>query len=320
MAISKPWCLAGVLLLGLVAGVDRVGAAEGPALALAALSKLKATKMGVDHLGNLWAWNNTDGGLRFLSRHGDLDSRYTVPQASAVDADADWGVVGLFDSGRLLRWMRGKGQPDVDIRLSDSASDLAWIALDSVAVAPQTAAHRIELWNLRERKLTRTLGQETPIRPTVGATRLRSVVVRYDFEREIFYSLDSFTGELQVYKRNGELAWRARVDNPDREKLEPWLRDMDASAKAQRTVETPVFFSLFLAPAADGSAWVTQRHDPSTGTITLVRVSPRGSPTTTTLRGEPCASRTFVIWGDRMIFHVDPAAPRDGCSNSRKLP
>ncbi len=285
--------------------------------ALALVPELRATKMGVDRAGNLWAWDIRSGGVRVVSPAGEVVASLAAPGATAVDVDAAWGVAGVHD--RSLEWIPGNGRATISVPLADTASDVCWIGPETVAVTPQTSAHRVEIWDLGRRSMVAAFGSETPLRPGPGATRLRSILLRFDFERQLLHSLDSFTGDHQVFTRDGQLSWRADVENPDREPTENWLRQIDAAARARRDVQTPVILSLLPALGPDGDAWVVQRHDRASGTVLLARLSRRGVRVAE-LSGEGCATSRLIIWGEQLILHTDPAAPREVCSSIQRLP
>lgn len=307
-------------LLSLFAAGSAVPASKGELsdVALTAITTLKASKMGVDRAGNLWAWNAANGDLKLLAPNGEVAGRSKVSDALSVDADREWGVVGLVEVQRTIVWLR-EGLPDARIVLSGPAADICWVGPSTVAVSPQLAAHRIELWDLSQRKLVATLGSEVPLNPGVGATRLRTVLLRYDFERELLYSLESFTGALQVFRRSGELAWQAEAENPDRESWTSWLQDLDQRAKAERDSQTPTIFSLRLALTEDGAAWVAQKRLVGDEPVTLVKLSPTGKRSHE-LKAASCKSRDFVVWRDRVVLFRDPRAPQGGCVAVLKLP
>ncbi len=306
-----------VLVLALLAGAGSSSPSPSK-LALSALSNLKASKMGVDRAGNFWSFQRPGGKIQVLNLDGRVMHEEHLFGASTVDVDSDWGVVGLVNSGNELQWMGWDGKTS-SLVLPEQAADLCWIGAFAVAVTPQTAPYRIEIWNVRDKFPVKTLGKEVQIRPIVGATRLRTVLLRYDFQKELLYSLDSFTGDLQVYRQNGSLAWSAAVENPERQKSEDWLRDVDETARRNRDRQTPSMFSLMLALSADGSPWILQHQNPQERTAVLVRPDPKGIQTET-LRDLPCPSKFFMLWKDQLILSRDSAAPQGPCSSVRRFP
>lgn len=268
--------------------------------------------MGTDRAGNLWAWSSGLGMVTLISPAGiDLGLR-KASGAQTVDVDSEWGVVGLFREGYELQWLKEDGEPRVTIRLDGPAANACWIGPDLVAVTPQKAGHRIEIWNLRQKNLVKTLGEETPIHPVPGANRMRAVLLRYDFERGLLYSLESFTGDLQVFDRKGQLAWRASVENPRRPEFEKWLQEVDATAKAQRDVQTPIIFVLRLTLSSQGSLWVLQRRDEDRHTETFIQVGPNGKSIHTLPEGT-CPSSNFFIWKSQFVTFREPSSPQGAC-------
>lgn len=283
--------------------------------ALKVLENTSASRMGVDRAGNLWSWRFGSGAFRLVSPAGEILRQGQTGGALAVDVDADWGVVGLFEVSREIRWSQGDLQPG-RIRLEGPASDICWIGASLVAVAPQLAPHRIEIWNLRDGKRVKSMGWEIPVLPGVGATRLRGVLLRFDARTGLIHSLESFSGDLQVFHVDGRLAWQASVNNPEREKLEAWLKETDLNARRARDVQTPTLFPLKLALAPDGSPWVSQEIDIPHQRVTLVRVTPHDAQPSI-LRQQPCPSSSFLFWHDRLVLFRDPAAPQGACVSTR---
>lgn len=289
-----------------------VPAVEPSATILSRLEKIRVRKMGVDRAGNLWAWGSGLGTVTLISPAG-LDLGFLKASgALTVDVDSEWGVAGLFLDGYEIRSLKGDGEPRTAIRLDGPAADVCWLGPDLVAVTPQRAGHRIEIWNLSQKKLVKTLGAETALRPVPGATRMRAVLLRYDFERGLIYSLESFTGDLQVFDREGKLAWRAEVENPRRPDREKWLREVDATARAQRDVQTPLIFSLRLALSPQGDLWVLQKWDEERHELTLLQIRPDGSAARIVPAGS-CPSYDFLLWGKRLLTFRRPESPQGAC-------
>jgi hypothetical protein len=268
--------------------------------------------MGVDRAGNLWCLGSGLGMVTLISPAGLDLGLIKAPGAQAVDVDSEWGAVGLFLDGYELRWLRDDGEPRASIRLTGPAADVAWLGPDTGAVSPQMADHRIEIWNLRQRSLVKTLGREAAIHPVPGATRLRSVLLRYDFARGVLYSLESFTGDLEVFDREGRLAWQAKIENPRRSSFETWLREVDARAKSQHDVQTPTIFVLRLALSPGGDLWVLQSRDEERHMVTLVQTAQAGQ-TLHNLPAAPCFGNNFAIWGSRFLIFREADSPQGAC-------
>lgn len=305
---------AGLLALPLPARAARVEPTEA---ALKAVEKLRARSMGVDRAGNLWAWEPQSQRVVFLSPTGERVGSIAVPDARSLDADAEWGVVALVRDGSVLHWFRGGKGEDLQLPLDGLAAEVCWVGPATVAITPQTAAYRVGIWNLNDRALIKTFGQETVLHPTFGATRMRAVLMRYDFERGLLYTLESYLGDLQVYTLEGKLSWRVAVDNPLRADDEKWLSEIDLKAKEQKDIQTPLVHYFYLGLARNGEAWVVRSGSQEAQSLSLARLSP-GGVTERKLENQQCVSRSLTFWGDWLIVFTDPASARV-CSQGRRF-
>lgn len=299
--------------------------------ALSLAEQVRARWMGVDHAGNLWAWEPLEGSVRFFSPAAARLGTVLVPLgAAAVDGDLDWGAVALTNSnpqlgpgsgGDKLSWARPGTAPGrhEELVLPESASWVCWIDQDTVALSPQRAAHRVEIWNLSKRQQVKTLGKESSIVLSPGATRVREVLLRYDHSRRELFTLESYTGSLEVFSLEGKLLWSAKLDDPYRKVEEKTLGDLDQRAKARNVSISQVLSDLWLAEAPDGSAWVSQQIDMLHQSVGLVRASAAGT-TAARLTDVRCPSRTFTIWGGQILFYRDIATPREVCNSFAALP
>jgi hypothetical protein len=296
--------------------------------ALALVEQVRARWMGVDHAGNLWAWEALEGSLRFFSPQAQRLPTIVVPLgASAVDGDAQWGAVALMPltgpggDGRVLVWVRPGTEPGKhqELVLPAPASWVCWIDQDTVALSPQRSAHRVETWSLRDRKLARSLGSEPEIKLGTGATRVREVLLRYDAARRLLFTLESFTGDLEVFSHDGKVAWRAKFDDPYRKVEEKTLASLDDGAKARNMALGQTLSDLWLAEGPDGTAWVSQQIDMLNKSVGLVKASAAGTAAekVSNLR---CPSKTFTIWGTHLVFFRDIASPREVCNDVVPLP
>lgn len=291
-----------------------VPATEPSPAALELVKTLPASRMDVDRKGNLWVWSARRGTVSLISPEGARLQEAQVRDALALDVDPEWGIVGFF--AEELRWLPwGQGER-ARIRFKDQVTDVRWIGPNRVAVTPQKAPHRVEVWDLGTRELVETFGKETPIVPVPGVNRLRGVRLHYDFGRGHLYTLETYTGELQIFDRARRRVWGGKVKDPSRRKTEKWLRDIDKKAKAERDVQTPLLLYLSFTVDRDGNAWVVQERDGKRQTATLVRLTPRGSSNRKLTR-EPCPSPDVSLWGDWLIFYRDATSPT--CITTRRL-
>jgi hypothetical protein len=299
--------------------------------ALALAAQVRARWMGVDRAGNLWAWEPLEGSVRFFSPAAGRLLTVNLPLTSvAVDGDVEWGAAALTDDGNELAWVRPHAVPGSGdkLRLPAPAGWLCWIDADTVAVSPQRAAHRVELWSLRERKPIRSFGQEREIAlAPAGATRVREVQLRYDPARRLLLTLESFTGDLEAYSLEAgrgrppadKPVWTARLADPYRKLEERILLDLDDRAKSREVSVGRAFSDLWLAAGPDGSAWVAQTVDVLHESVTLVKATAAGTRVEQ-VGNLRCPSRTFTIWGGQLIFFRDIASPREVCTSVAPLP
>lgn len=293
------------------------------ALALAEL--VRGRWLGVDHAGNLWAWEAVEGSVRFFSPTAARLGTVLVPlDTTAVDGDAHWGAAALTGEGSKLIWVRpgeaaAAGGERSEIQLPSVAGAVCWIDADTVALSPQRAAHRIEVWNLRQRKMVKSFGEERAIELPAGATRVREVQLRYDRARRQLFTLETYSGDLEVFSLDGTLAWRAKIENAYRKMEESTMADLDSRAKSRDLPLGRALTDMWLAAAADGSAWVSQKLNVLKQSVTMVRATAAGTAVkeVTKLR---CPSLDFTIWGGQLLFFRDISTPREVCNSVAQLP
>jgi hypothetical protein len=318
MAMKKliGWACA-VLAFGASLGATPNGRPSRAALQVA--SHWTVAKLGVEARSNLWGWNATAGTVELLSPRGAVLGQAAVRGASALDASEEWGIVGLFEVERTLRWLSWDGEEKARLPLAGPAMDVCWVGPGLVAVTPELAPHRVEIWSLQDKRLVRTMGQEARLVPGPGATRLRGVELRYDFARRLLHTLETFTGDLQVFRDDGGLAGSARIENPEAARVEEWLRGVDRRAKAENDMQTPVLRWLTLAVDPAGDDWVGQKVEGTPGpggSATWVRVR-RGRETPVTLRSNDCLALKLAFWGDSILQYRSPDSAWKPCLTVR---
>lgn len=284
--------------------------------ALEAVETLRARKMGIDRFGNLWAWSPRQRQISIVTPSGSHRRGYSLGEASAVDIDPEWGAVGLFQVNTQIGWLprEDSRSPDTTIQLSGQASDICWVGPGLVAVSPKMSAHRVEIWDLREKRRVRTLGEETPLSLAPGVTRMRGVRLRYDFERRILYSLESFTGDLEALDLEGKVLWRARVLNHERAELEEWMHQADEKARAENDRQNPTFYSLDFTLARDSAVWASRGRNPKARSITLEKLIAGKPASLRDLDLETCLVSRFVLWDGWLVSYSET------CSKTRRWP
>ena len=272
--------------------------------------------MGVDRAGRLWAWNRRSGSVAVLDPSGERAEGWSAEGALAVDVDSECGLVGLFHGGRELRWLR-RGAADVSIPLGGTAADVAWMGPAMVAVSPQENEHRVEIWDLKNRAMLSSFGTEQPAPEGRGAPRLRAVLLRFD--GETLYTLESFTGDLKVFSKDGQLKWRALHDDPSRAATERWIEQADRKAKADGERMPLTYFDFLPEIDSSGAVWIVDRDDTPAHSVSMVKLTAAGEESKT-LSDEACPSRSFVFWGAKILFYRDPTLGRGLCNSVRAWP
>jgi hypothetical protein len=332
---------------------DSSASAAGPQLArpskdaLSLAELVRARGMGIDHLGNLWGWNGVEGSMRFFSpTAARLGTLLISKSAMAADGDLEWGVVALDGDGARLIWVRPGETAEAEaaaatppaaapapagtdttaaaagshtIDLPEIAAWVCWVDADVVAISPQRADHRVELWNLRDRKMVKSFGKEQKIVLKSGANRVREVQLHYDAARRLLYTLETFSGDLAVFRIDGTPVWHAVFENPWRQVEEAKLAILDAKAKVNDSAYPQMFSDLWLGEGPDGSAWVRQGVEPDKQIVHLAKATASGS-SQKTVEKLRCPAKSFTIWGDDLIFFRDVASPRAVCNSVAPLP
>lgn len=307
-----------VQALLLAPGHAAQGAAPPANAGLELARGLQVSEMGVDREGNLWTWDAHGQRVSLYSAQGERLFSVPIDFANEVDADRTWGIAGIFGFGRELRLLSWDGKAIVTIPLADDARAVAWIGPDTVAVAPALAAHRVEIWNVRDRVLTRKMGSEQPLTPKPGATRLRTVALHYQPERDLLYTLESFTGDLEVYSLDGRLVREAKVPPVERP-IDKFLVEMDRKARASNDVQTPAIWWYRLAVDDAGSAWTVQSCAAESHDTTLFKVPIEGETKTLVLTNF-CCTRKLAVWGGWAVSYPDPSVTKPTCEKIRRLP
>jgi hypothetical protein len=310
------------LLLALYLGGASLVRAVPPApseRALSLVGGLRATSMGVDHDGDLWTWDRGMGKVVLYSPVGAALSSLPMESVLEVDADRTAGIAAIADSGFELSVRPWSGGEGTTIHLPERASAVAWIDSETVALGMAAAGHRVEIWNVREKRLVKTLGSEAPVERKPGLSRLRTYQILYAPAQDLLFTLESFSGDLQVFSLDGRLVRREQVPrSDDRASIESWLADLDAKGRAAGEVKDPLITWYRLALDVAGNAWVVRTCEPK-GRAMLWRV-PASGPAKDVSLEEPCCARAFVIWGEHAIFYRDPSDPRLSCTGERRLP
>lgn len=284
--------------------------------ALEVARKLRATRMGVTRQGELWAWDQRTGAVQLVSPAGELRAGPGASHAEAIDVDSEWGVAALVDHGAALQVFPVDGPHTSAIRLDNPSEGVAWMGRSSVAVSPSLSASRVEVWDLASRTRSSVWGEEQPVPSGPGVALRRIVDLRYDHGTRLLYTLDTFTGDLQVFGPEGKIARRSGTVHPRQAELEAWLKQRDAEARASGLSERPSHrqwdgFSV----APDATVWMVEHCKNGEKRVTMRRLPEQDPPATALLDDVGCCSYRFTLWAGALVMHRDPYGPVLVCNS-----
>jgi hypothetical protein len=288
--------------------------------ALALVRELRARRMDVDRSGNLWTWDGNTGQVQLYSPGGGSLVSTRVPRATAVDVDREWGVAGIVADGFELRILPFGQAAPLSIRLRHVSHGVAWIDGQTVAVAPALAGHRIEIRRLPDGTVLREIGTEDPIEPKPGLTVLRTVDLDYDPKRELLFTTESFSGDVQIFSLDGKLLRRESLPlSEERRSFERSLAASGEEARKNQDAQTPAIWWFHQAVDASGTAWFVVDCDRKNRKATFFKIPLQGTATRVTV-DEPCCHSTLALWGPWLVLYSSPATPQELCNSVRKLP
>lgn len=268
--------------------------------------------MGTDRFGNLWWWNQSSRTLRVLSADGEwiLTKQIEGRLPTVATFDAEWGGAAL-DMGRDLLLVPPSGTAPVRITRDSKATNLAWVRRGRLAVAPSRADHRVEIWDVKKRRIVDRWGQEEPIPDGPGFHRLRAVSLAWDDERERLWSLETFTGELVVFSGEGHEVMRQTLSHPRLEKTRAWVEKTEGQAARKTSEKEDTYLNLWtsLTLAPDGSALVLEACDKSRGILKVLRIATDGRVEKQQQNLGDCCPSGFRFWGSEIIPFHDPRLP-----------
>lgn len=289
--------------------------------ALRHAASLVATIAGVDHRGNLWGWDREDGHIEVVTPDGASTRLAPVLHATTVDVDRDWGIVSLTEGGSRLQYQPASSSGVSAFELSRAAGNICWVDSRTVAVSPLTGAHRVELWDISTATRIGQLGPEDPIVQRVGVVLGRAVLLRMDHARARLHTFDAFAGSLKVFSLDGTIAWHARIENRDRERVLRWLESIEEGARARNEKKLLEIYS-WSAMAVDtkGNTLIIDRCRRSEGEIDILRIKAGGGTEPVILASGECCAGGLVAWSDFVLVHSDPAAPAQRCAAIGRVP
>lgn len=307
------------LLLSTPIGLAAQTGPQEKALSLA--GQLAATSIGVDHGGNLWSWNLSDGRVQLITPSGDRVYGPAVDDAEGVDADFEWGIASLVDGGNAVRLTSWTGGPPTTMALDERSGALCWVDAKTVAVSPLVGDSRVVLWDLGTKTQIRRLIHEEPIVPREGAVKARTTLLRMDHKRHVLHTFDAFSGELIVVDLNGRPLRRAELENQNRERLEAWLHDVDLRAKQEHQTKLPQFYSwTSMGIDDDGATVLFDRCIREEGAVAIVRVLTSGELRRDAISVGNCCANWLAVWAGWVLVYQDPSTVEQPCIRVRRLP
>lgn len=300
-----------ILLLGCL--VPPTGAAV-PGLPVAASA---IGEMGIDRAGNLWILDESADEVIFPG----TDRIFPVPAQRGLDADLEWGVVGVDVQGKTLSIVPPSGEPTT-LALEEEANDVVWLDRGTVAVSTTRADHWVEILSLPGGEVLATAIPDEPVvLATPGAVFLRSVRLAYDADSGMLWGLESVEGEVVGFEQGGEIRRRASVPAQRRDELEEWLAGVGAKARAEGKFQAPLFRVLNLALDADGDVWIVVACDPSRHEARIAELpKDQGGLRFFDLHlSSPCCSNLFTVQSRRLLF-AHSADETGGCYSEHDLP
>ena len=282
--------------------------------ALGMASRVRATRKGVDRLGNLWSWNNRSGTLQAISPGGALIFSERLPEVAEVDFDPEWGVLMASRTPRRLEWQPIEG-PKVVLDLPNPIYSVCWVGPQQVAVSPTHAKHAIELWDLVAKKRLGTFGEAAAIPQGNGFIVLRSTLLRFDFEHERLWALETFSGHLQTFEQwQSEPVISLELKNPRQAHSAEWTAKADNDLKtAGKRQENHVHHWLNLVLDPRGNAWLIEQCRPDQEQSVALEITPAGTVDRIDLPEAGCCSRDFTRWGHWLIFYEHPNIRSEAC-------
>jgi len=280
---------------------------------------LEATRLGQDGAGNLWTWNGDTAEVVVLGEDGPA-ARLEISGASAVDIHHAWGGVAVVDHERAVAIVSWDGTIRQRIPLAVAVKNVAWLGPNEVLIAPAAHEYLIGRLDVETGEVTKWFGPVEPPPSSPGAYFARTTVLQVDRQQERIHALDSLRGEYRFFDFAGQELATHQIENPRRAELEAWLREVDATAKANRAVDLPAMWVLKLGLDEKGRAWTVQSCDPASGRAVLVRFEPGRQPASVPIVLD-CCTYNMTIQGMNLIMAPIPRTAVDRrCSTERRLP
>jgi len=290
--------------------------AHPSAAALDVVRRLPATRMGVDHLGNLWAWQHSLERITMIAPDGRQKTAQ-AGAAAAVQADWEWGMVALSPDGAELRAFPWEGERKIRLPLGERAFDVCWVDAETAATSPKTAEHRVELWHLPSAARIAVMGREPRITPQPGAHRPRNVFLRFDSVAGRLFSLEAYDGELVVFDREGQAVQRAGRLHPEKAAMDTHYARLDERLRREGRTELVSFLLWNGFALARDHLWLFESCDPASKVAKVVPLGGASPPEVVAIPFEQpcCSSDRLVVWGDWLVLYHEELPQRLDCGN-----
>ncbi len=277
--------------------------------------------IGVDRSGSLWVWNARDQSVSRITPAGKQVTANLGSEAVAIDADTSRGIVALTPTRDRIRVIDWSGEVVTDFPLPHAASSLVWMEGDDIAIAPQTAPWRAEIWSTARKQRVSQLGAVPEIkRPRAGAVPVRPTVLRYDAAGKQLLTFDAFEGDLVVFAADGAVVRTAKVLHPQLDANRQFLRTLDARAIQAGQSSMPNFMNYArFSLAGDGTVWLGEESGDD-ASMKIVKIHRDGTVHRTVFRVPECNSVRFELWQGLLVFFRDPKSPLKQCVVAKEIP
>lgn len=284
------------------------------------LAELVPARIGTDRQGYLWSWDRESSTVELFSLDGTRAWSLEVPVPRSLAVDRVWGVAATATDGSTLEIVRPDGTTK-SLPLSSEGAHVAWLEPSTLAVSTARAAGGIEIWEVDQGRLLRSIGFAREIVPRVGAVLLRSVVLEYSPVEKTLFALDSVGGRLDLWTLDGRLKHSTAIPAHRKASIEKWLEAADRRSRELDQRHTPFYEVLRLAVDSAGSAWTVERCSPDRSRVSLIKISDDGNQQSLELElPRPCCSNNFTIWNDHFVSVLSASTESTGCAVWRRLP
>ena len=213
---------------------------------LKAVEGLRASRMGVDRQGNLWAWKQGSVIRSPCLPAAERSSRGRRRPPKPSTSSRSGASPASSKLGTEIRW--SPGSADVVLPLAAKFLDICWIGRRRwrSRPSPTSTASRSGSQGRRPRPQRRPRAGD---RPGTGSRTAPLGLLRCDPARRRLFHLRERGRRSPGPRPRRQAPWRASLGDPDREEIASWLRKADAEARKQGAPQRPIFLA---SSALDG--------------------------------------------------------------------